>query len=107
MNIISCSLLVSAPKSEVFAFLSDLKNMPEWATEFCQSIRHTAEGWMVQTSEEALYADVIADAQTGVIDMLAGPSREWMGLFSHSSDVGARWTDAGYVYFYAGARAGG
>lgn len=81
MNITSCSLLVSAPKPEVFAFLSDLKNMPEWATEFCQSIRQTAEGWMVQTTDEALWAEVRAEERTGVIDLRAGPTREQMGLF--------------------------
>lgn len=81
MNITSSSLLVSAAQADVFNFLSDMNNMPEWATEFCQSIEHTEDGWIVQTAHGALYSEVQADSETGVIDMRAGSTKEQMGLF--------------------------
>lgn len=81
MNITSCSILVSAPRVEVFEFLADMNSMPEWATEFCRSIEHTPSGWIVQTEHGPLCADVTADLQTGVIDMWAGPTRLHMALF--------------------------
>lgn len=81
MNITSCSILVSAPRADVFEFLADMDSMPEWATEFCQSTERTPEGWVVQTEHGLLCADVTADLQTGVIDMRAGPTRDHMALF--------------------------
>jgi hypothetical protein len=81
MNITSASVLVSAPASDVFNFLSDFNNMPAWAFHFCQVVEETAEGWVVQTQQGKLCLDCCRDANAGVLDMLAGPTRDQMGVF--------------------------
>ncbi|MCC5022569.1 MAG: hypothetical protein J6386_07120 [Candidatus Synoicihabitans palmerolidicus] len=81
MNITTASIHVTAPKTVVVNFLSDLKTLPAWATECCQSIENTTEGWVVQTANGALMVDVDAHAATGVIDMKVGPTADEMGGF--------------------------
>jgi hypothetical protein len=51
----------SASADEVFAYLADVDNLPEWATEFFFELR--------------------ADRQSGVIDMFAGPREDALQLF--------------------------
>ena len=35
----TASVVVDAPRDEVFAYLADIRNTPEWATEFIQDFQ--------------------------------------------------------------------
>ena len=34
--------VLDAPKEEVFAFLAEIENLPEWATEFAHELKYDA-----------------------------------------------------------------
>jgi hypothetical protein len=73
--------VLSAPKREVFAYMSSIENLPEWATEFARELRHDADGYKVVNNLGEFRFEIRADEKTGVIDMLAGPTAERMAVF--------------------------
>jgi hypothetical protein len=84
MNSRTVSVVVDAPKERVFSFLSDVKNLPKWATEFCRELRTVGGKYKVVTcdpSKGEIFFKIRADEPTGVIDMYAGPTEDQMGIF--------------------------
>ena len=73
--------VLPAPKSVVFAYMSEIENLPEWATEFARELRRDDEGYTVVNNQGEFRFEIRADERTGVIDMLAGPSTEQMAVF--------------------------
>jgi|SRR6185369_16410911 hypothetical protein len=74
--------LLPAPKDDVFAYLSNITNLPHWATEFCQSLKLENGKYKVHTcTGHDLIFKIEANAATGTIDMFAGPTEEQMGMF--------------------------
>jgi uncharacterized protein YndB with AHSA1/START domain len=39
MNTRTASLVVREPKDKVFAYLSQVEHLPEWATDFCRELK--------------------------------------------------------------------
>jgi len=76
------SLYLSAPKDRVFAFLSEIENLPEWAVNFCQKLEKVADGgYCVITPQGQIHFRVESDAATGVIDMYGGPKPDMMAYW--------------------------
>ena len=73
--------ILSAPQSEVFAYVAEIENLPEWATEFARELRRDADGYKVINNLGEFRFEIKADEETGVIDMLSGPSAEEMAIF--------------------------
>ena len=73
--------VLSAPKDEVFEFMSEIDNLPEWATEFARELRRDEAGYVVVNKLGELRFEIRADAESGVIDMFAGPSADEMAVF--------------------------
>jgi hypothetical protein len=73
--------VLNAPRSEVFAYMASIENLPEWATEFARELRRDADGYTVMNNLGEFRFEIEADAKTGVIDMLSGPSAEEMAIF--------------------------
>ena len=73
--------VLDAPKNEVFEFLSRVENLPEWATEFARELKYEDGKAKVVNGLGELYFAIEADAETGVIDMYAGPAEDELGLF--------------------------
>jgi hypothetical protein len=70
-----------APPEEVFAYLSDIEKLPEWATEFAREL-HVVDGrYKVVNGLGEFFFEIRADDNTGVIDMLAGPQQEQLLCF--------------------------
>ncbi|HLM27325.1 MAG TPA: hypothetical protein VK304_10215 [Thermoleophilaceae bacterium] len=69
------------PKEEVFAYLSDIENLPEWATEFARELRREHGDHKVVNNLGEFFFKIRADEATGVIDMLAGPTKDQLALF--------------------------
>jgi uncharacterized protein YndB with AHSA1/START domain len=40
MSTATVTTVLDAPKDAVFAYLSDIENLPAWATEFARELRH-------------------------------------------------------------------
>ena len=73
--------VVRAPKERVFTFLSQVENLPKWATEFARDLKiEDGRAKVVNGLGEFDFA-IEADEKTGVIDMYAGPSPEDLALF--------------------------
>lgn len=73
--------VLNAPQSEVFAYMAAIENLPEWATEFARELRRDADGYKVINNLGEFRFEIKADEETGVIDMLSGPSTEEMAIF--------------------------
>jgi hypothetical protein len=63
--------VLDAPRDEVFAFLSDVDNLPLWATEFARKLRHDGDRTVVVNGLGEFVFSIEVDDETGVIDMYA------------------------------------
>jgi len=61
-----------APRDEVFAYLADIERLPEWATEFARELRFVNGRHKIVNGLGEFFFEIRADAESGVIDMLAG-----------------------------------
>jgi hypothetical protein len=73
--------VLDAPREDVFAFLSEIDNLPKWATEFARELRFEEGKAKVVNGLGEFYFSIDADVETGVIDMYAGPSDDELVLF--------------------------
>lgn len=73
--------ILDAPKSDVFGYLSDVANLPDWATEFAQELRYEDGDAKVVNNLGEFFVDIAADPETGVIDIHAGPARNELAVF--------------------------
>jgi hypothetical protein len=73
--------VLAAPKEDVFAYMSEIENLPEWATEFARELRRDDDGYRVVNNLGEFRFEIRADRETGVIDMLSGPSPDEMAVF--------------------------
>jgi hypothetical protein len=68
-------------QERAFEYLADIRNLPEWATEFARELREEDGEYRVVNNLGEFVFKIRADERTGVIDMFAGPSREELALF--------------------------
>jgi hypothetical protein len=73
--------VLDAPQREVFDYMADIHNLPEWATEFARELRREGDDYKVLNGLGEFYFAIRADPSSGVIDMYAGPSKEAMAVF--------------------------
>jgi hypothetical protein len=73
--------VLAAPRHEVFAYLAEIENLPRWATEFARELKRENGDYKVVNNLGEFYFEIRADESTGVIDMLAGPTKEELALF--------------------------
>ena len=73
--------VIDAPASEVFDYLSRIESLPEWANEFARELRYDDGEVIVVNGLGEFVFRIEADAETGVIDMLAGPSADELTVF--------------------------
>jgi hypothetical protein len=73
--------VLDAPMREVFDYMADIRNLPEWATEFARELRREGEDYKVLNGLGEFFFTIDADPESGVIDMYAGPSKEAMAVF--------------------------
>jgi hypothetical protein len=73
--------VLSAPKREVFDYMSNVENLPDWATEFARELRRDEDGYKVVNNLGEFRFELRADADSGVIDMLSGPTADEMAIF--------------------------
>jgi hypothetical protein len=73
--------VLSASPETVFDYMSDIENLPKWATEFARELVRDGDNYKVRNGLGEFWFEIRADAEDGVIDMFAGPSRDAMTLF--------------------------
>jgi hypothetical protein len=77
----TATCVVDAGANELFGYLSQIENLPDWATEFARDLRWDDAGpWVVNgMGEFRVRYDI--DESSGVIDIYAGPAGGDMALF--------------------------
>ena len=73
--------VLDAPRNEVFEYLSQIENLPRWATEFARELTYEHGKPKVVNGLGEFYFSIDADPATGVIDMYAGPTENELALF--------------------------
>jgi hypothetical protein len=73
--------VLRAPHDVVFDYMSDIEHLPQWATEFARELRRDGDDYKVVNGLGEFYFAIRADRSTGVIDMLAGPTKDAMAVF--------------------------
>jgi len=71
----------SATKETVFSFLSDIRNLPKWATGFAKELKEIDGEYKVVTPQGEIFFRMESDSKTGIIDMYGGPIKEQMAYF--------------------------
>ncbi len=81
MKSATVTTVLEAPRTEVFALMSDIERLPEWATEFARELRREGDDYKVINGLGEFFFSIAADERTGVIDMYAGPTKDAMAVF--------------------------
>jgi hypothetical protein len=72
---------LATPPAAVFAYLADIEKLPEWATEFARELKLVDGKTKVVNGLGEFFFELRADAESGVIDMLAGPTEDALLCF--------------------------
>ena len=81
MNARSVTATFRAPRDEVFPYLAEIDHLPEWATEFARELKVVDGRHKVVNGLGEFFFEIRTDRETGVIDMLAGPTPDELALF--------------------------
>lgn len=81
MYVNSKSLTVNVSAEKLFNFVSTPENLPKWAVNYCHSIQKDGDIYRIQGPMGESYFDIKADAQSGVIDMYGGSSKNMLHPF--------------------------
>ena len=73
--------VVAAPPRVVFDYLSNIENLPAWASEFARELVCVDGKLKVRNGLGEFFFRIEADATTGVIDMFAGPTEDALSVF--------------------------
>jgi hypothetical protein len=73
--------VLEVPRDDVFAYLSDLENLPRWASEFARELKFVDGHAKVVNGLGEFFFRIDADPATGVIDMHAGATEEALAVF--------------------------
>lgn len=73
--------VLPAPREQVFDYMSDIRNLPRWATEFARELHEEDGEFRVVNNLGEFVFEIEADRDTGVIDMFAGPTKEELAVF--------------------------
>jgi hypothetical protein len=71
----------SAPADDVFAYIANIDNLPHWATEFARELKLVDGRHKIMNGLGEFFFEIDANRESGVIDMLAGPSEDALICF--------------------------
>jgi len=72
---------LNANYDQVYGYLSNIENLPDWATNFCTEVKRDGDDYKVMTGGGEIYFVMRANADTGVLDMMAGPDKSQMATW--------------------------
>jgi hypothetical protein len=73
--------VLDAPREQVFRYLAEVENLPDWATEFARELKFEDGKAKVVNGLGEFYFSIESDPEMGVIDMYAGPTEEELAVF--------------------------
>jgi hypothetical protein len=81
MQVVSELVILNETKDVAIDFLSREDNLPLWAVEFCQGGQWKNGLYHAQTCMGEMIIKIHVDRETGVVDMLGGPTEEELEPF--------------------------
>jgi hypothetical protein len=81
MRTATVTTVLTAPRDAVFEYMAEIENLPRWATEFARELKREGDDYKVVNGLGEFYFSIRADADSGVIDMFAGPTKDAMAIF--------------------------
>ena len=73
--------VLDAPQEAVFDYLSQVENLPDWASEFARELKYENGKAKVVNGLGEFFFRIESNRDTGVIDMYAGPTEAELALF--------------------------
>jgi len=68
-------------KQTLFTFLSNIQNLPKWATGFAREVKEVDRKFKVVTPDGEIFFRMESDINTGIIDMYCGDSENELAYF--------------------------
>jgi hypothetical protein len=65
---------IDRPAADVYAFASNVENLPRWATAFVRSVRKTDRGWIAETTDGPVGVEFAPANALGVLDHVVRPA---------------------------------
>ena len=81
MRSATVTTVLDAPSGQVFDYMSQVENLPAWATDFARELWREGDDYKVRNGLGEFYFSIRADPATGVIDMFSGPTKDAMAMF--------------------------
>ena len=81
MRTATVTTVLTAPRDAVFEYMAEIENLPRWATEFARELKREGDDYKVVNGLGEFYFSIRADADSGVIDIFAGPTKDAMAIF--------------------------
>ena len=78
MNTVTKTVHLNADRDRAFDFLSNIENLPKWASNFCQDVKQEGDDYKIVRQGGELFFKIASDGATGVVDMYGGPDKEQM-----------------------------
>ena len=72
MKPVTLGVHVPASRAEVFNYLANVENLPQWAGAFCERLELARGRWLGLTLHGDVFVELEADEHTGVIDLRWG-----------------------------------
>ena len=78
MNSVTETCVVNVPRDSVFEFLSNIENIPKWATKFVSKLTLVGNKYKALTPIGEVFIRLDTDKKAGLIDIYAGPTEDNM-----------------------------
>ena len=78
MNSVTETCVVNVPRDSVFEFLSNIENIPKWATKFVKKLTLVDDKYKALTPIGEVFIRLDVDKKAGLIDIYAGPTEDNM-----------------------------
>jgi len=78
LNSVTETCVVNVPRDSVFEFLSNIENIPKWATKFVSKLTLVGNKYKALTPIGEVFIRLDTDKKAGLIDIYAGPTEDNM-----------------------------
>ena len=68
------SISIAAPVEQVYQFVADAENLPQWAAGLCKAVRRAEVGWIVETPHGEATLRFTQPNELGVLDHYISPA---------------------------------
>ena len=70
------SVSIDRTPQDVYDYVSDFMNAPQWATQFCLSVKPSEDGWVIETPAGAMKVRMAERNSLGILDHYVSPTPE-------------------------------